>query len=142
MGSRQRTAWGTEIARLLLRSVIGATMIAHGVRHGRTLDGTAGWFEAIGFQKPRLQAKTSALVEIGAGAALIVGAGTPLAAAAVVGTMAVAEERLPPHDRSTTTPVLVSPQRPTPLSPQGWRGVAYKDHPYRLLTDLKQSRLR
>ncbi|MDT4951147.1 MAG: putative oxidoreductase, partial [Pseudonocardiales bacterium] len=31
-------------------------MIAHGLRHGRTLDGTAGWFESIGFKEPRLQA--------------------------------------------------------------------------------------
>ncbi|ODU06248.1 MAG: DoxX family protein [Pseudonocardia sp. SCN 72-86] len=51
---------------------------------------SARWFGSIGFKQPELQAKTSAAVEIGAGAALIAGAGTPLAAAAVVGTMAVA----------------------------------------------------
>ena len=65
-------------------------MIAHGVRHARTLDGTARWFESIGFRKPRLQAIASAAVETGAGAALVVGAATPLAASAVVGTMGVA----------------------------------------------------
>ncbi|GEL24305.1 hypothetical protein PSU4_32590 [Pseudonocardia sulfidoxydans NBRC 16205] len=75
---------------MLLRGVIGGTMIAHGVRHGRTLDGTARWFGSIGFRQPELQARASAAVEIGAGAALVAGAGTPLAAAAVVGTMAVA----------------------------------------------------
>jgi putative oxidoreductase len=37
-----------------------------------------------------LQAKTSAVVEIGSGAALVVGAATPCAASAVIGTMAVA----------------------------------------------------
>lgn len=75
---------------LLLRAAIGGTMIAHGVKHGRSIDGTAGWFGSIGFKQPRLQAQTSAAVEVGAGAAIVAGAGTPVAAAAVVGTMAVA----------------------------------------------------
>jgi putative oxidoreductase len=79
-----------ELARLLLRVSVGGTMIAHGVKHARSLPGTAGWFESIGFRRPRLQAQLSAAVEIGAGAALIVGAATPLGASAVVGTMAVA----------------------------------------------------
>jgi putative oxidoreductase len=81
---------GTDLARLLLRTAIGGTMITHGVRHARTLDGTAGWFQSIGFREPRLQAQLSAAVEIGAGAALVAGAGTPLAASSVVGTMGVA----------------------------------------------------
>ena len=81
---------GIIVARLGLRVTIGATMIAHGVRHGRTLDGTARWFGSIGFRQPRLQAMASAAVETGAGVALIAGAGTPVAASAVVGTLAVA----------------------------------------------------
>jgi putative oxidoreductase len=81
---------GTELARLALRGVIGSTMIAHGVKHARSLEGTAGWFGSIGFSQPELQAKASAAVEIGAGSALLVGAATPAAAAAVIGTMAVA----------------------------------------------------
>jgi putative oxidoreductase len=81
---------GRDVASLVLRAAIGGTMVAHGVRHGRTLEGTAGWFGSIGFRQPRLQATASAVVEVGAGAALIAGAGTPLAASAVVGTMAVA----------------------------------------------------
>lgn len=81
---------GSEIARLVLRATVGGTMIAHGVRHARTLAGTAGWFGSIGFRQPTLQAVTSAAVEIGAGTALLAGAATPLAASAVVGTMAVA----------------------------------------------------
>jgi putative oxidoreductase len=79
-----------DLARLLLRVSVGGTMIAHGVKHARTLPGTARWFESIGFRRPRLQAQLSAVVEIGAGAALIAGAATPLSASAVVGTMAVA----------------------------------------------------
>jgi putative oxidoreductase len=81
---------GIDVARLGLRVTIGATMIAHGVRHGRTLDGTARWFSSIGFRQPRLQAMASAAVETGTGVALIAGAGTPVAASAVVGTLAVA----------------------------------------------------
>lgn len=81
---------GRDIAALLLRAAIGGTMIAHGAKHQRSLPGTAQWFSSIGFRKPGLQARASAGVEIGAGAALLVGVGTPLAAAAVVGTMGVA----------------------------------------------------
>jgi putative oxidoreductase len=80
----------SEITRLVLRGAIGGTMIAHGVRHGRTLAGTAGWFGSIGFRQPRVQAVASSVVEVGAGTALLAGAATPVAAAAVVGTMAVA----------------------------------------------------
>ena len=65
-------------------------MLAHGVRHARSLEGTAGWFGSIGFAQPELQAAASAVVEIGAGTALIAGFATPAASAAVVGTMAVA----------------------------------------------------
>jgi putative oxidoreductase len=89
-GHGPRASRGTDVARLLLRTAIGGTMITHGVRHGRTLDGTAGWFQSVGFSRPRLQAQLSAAVEIGAGAALVVGAATPLAASSVVGTMGVA----------------------------------------------------
>jgi putative oxidoreductase len=93
--SDQVTVRGTghepaALAQLVLRGILGGTMIAHGIRHARTLDGTAGWFKSIGFRQHRLQAQMSAAVEVGAGAALAAGAGTPLAASAVVGTMAVA----------------------------------------------------
>jgi len=88
--NREGRSGGKGVARLLLRAAVGGTMIAHGLKHGKTLDGTAGWFGSIGFREPRLQAQASAVVEVGAGAALLAGAATPLAAAAVVGTMGVA----------------------------------------------------
>jgi putative oxidoreductase len=66
--------------------------LAHGLRHARSLDGTARWFASIGFRQAKLQARTSAVVEIASGTALLAGAATPLAASAVVGTMAVAGE--------------------------------------------------
>ena len=84
------SGWGTQLARLALRATVGGTMIAHGLKHGRSLEGTAGWFGSIGFRQPRAQAVASSVVEIGSGAALVAGAATPLAAAAVVGTMGVA----------------------------------------------------
>jgi putative oxidoreductase len=78
------------VAGLLLRAVIGGTVAVHGIAHGRSLDATADWFRAIGFRQPRFQALASAVVETGTGVALLAGLGTPLAAAAVVGTMGVA----------------------------------------------------
>lgn len=87
---RNREHDSAEIPRLILRAALGGTMIAHGVKHARSLDGTARWFESIGFRQPELQARTSAVVEIGSGSALIGGVGTPLQCAAVVGTMSVA----------------------------------------------------
>jgi putative oxidoreductase len=79
-----------EVARTILRSVLGATMIAHGVRHGRTLAGTTRWFDSLGFARPALQARLSSAVEVGAGGAVVAGAFTPLATSAIVGTMSVA----------------------------------------------------
>lgn len=79
-----------NIAPLMLRSMVGATMVAHGVRHGRTVDGTARWFETIGFRKPKMQAQLSSALEVASGAAIAVGFATPFAAASVVGTMTVA----------------------------------------------------
>jgi putative oxidoreductase len=81
---------GTDAARLVLRAAVGGTMVAHGIKHGRSLEGTARWFGSIGFREPKLQAIASAVVETGAGAAVLAGVATPVAAAAVVGTMAVA----------------------------------------------------
>ena len=76
-----------DVAGIILRAALAGTMIAHGVRHARTLEGTAGWFGSIGFDKPELQARASAAVEIGSGAALALGLATPLSASAVVGTI-------------------------------------------------------
>lgn len=83
---------GAEIARCLLRLSVGGTLIAHGLKHGRTPEGTAKWFDSIGFRNPELQATLSSVVEVGAGSALVAGAATPIAASAVIGTMAVATQ--------------------------------------------------
>jgi putative oxidoreductase len=82
-----------NIAALVLRLVVGGTMIAHGWNHafgGGKLPGTARWFESIGIRPGRVHAVAATVTELGAGALLVLGLLTPLAAAAVVGTMVVA----------------------------------------------------
>jgi putative oxidoreductase len=82
-----------DLASLILRLRIGLTAPAHGWNHafgGGRISGTAAWFESIGLRPGRLHALMATGTELGAGALLLLGALTPLAAAAVVGTMAVA----------------------------------------------------
>ena len=84
---------GVNIATLVLRLVLGGTMIAHGWNHafgGGKLPGTARWFESIGIRPGRVHALAATVTELGAGVLLVFGLLTPLAAAGVVGTMVVA----------------------------------------------------
>lgn len=78
---------------LVLRLTIGLFLAYHGynkVFGGGGLKGTASWFGSIGMKAPALQARLAAGTEILAGLALAVGFLTPLASAAVIGTMVVA----------------------------------------------------
>ncbi|HEY2724815.1 MAG TPA: DoxX family protein [Pseudonocardiaceae bacterium] len=80
-------------AALLLRLVVGLTMMAHGYSHvwgGGGLAGTARWFGSMGLRPPKLHAAMSGAGELGAGAALALGLLTPLAAAFIVGAMVIA----------------------------------------------------
>jgi putative oxidoreductase len=82
-----------SVAAFVLRVAVGGTMIAHGWNHafgGGKLPGTARWFESIGIRPGRVHAVLATLTELGAGALLLLGLLTPLAAAGVVGTMLVA----------------------------------------------------
>jgi putative oxidoreductase len=82
-----------DIAALLLRLIVGFTMMAHGWNHafgGGKLAGTGRWFESIGIRPGRVHALTATVTELGAGLLLVLGLLTPLAAAGVVGTMMVA----------------------------------------------------
>ncbi len=74
----------------LLRVIAGAVILAHGVKHARGRVKTANWFGSIGFRQPELQWFASTATEIGVGVLLIVGLGTPVAAAGLVAVMAVA----------------------------------------------------
>jgi putative oxidoreductase len=85
-----------EIGLLLLRSVIGFTLAAHGAQKlfgsfgGYGLEGTGGFMESIGFRPGRRHALTAGLVEFAGGLLLALGLMTPAAAAAVVAVMLVA----------------------------------------------------
>jgi putative oxidoreductase len=91
----ERTAGmvSVNIAALVLRLVVGGTMMAHGWNHafgGGKLPGTARWFESIGIRPGRVHALFATVTELGAGGLLILGLLTPVAAAGVVGVMLVA----------------------------------------------------
>ncbi len=79
-----------DVALVLLRVVAGVTIAAHGINHGRNLDGTAAWFEKLGFRQARMQAVLSSLTEVAVGAGLITGLLTTPAAAGLAAIMIVA----------------------------------------------------
>ena len=84
---------GLDIGALLLRLVVGGTLIAHGWNHmfgGGRLPGTARWFASIGFRHSRVHALLASVGEVAAGASLVLGIATAFGAAAVVATMLVA----------------------------------------------------
>jgi putative oxidoreductase len=81
------------IALLLVRVLVGITMVAHGLNHwrgGGRIAGTARWFSGLGLRYGTLQAWASVATEIGAGALLVLGLLTPLACAAVISVMLIA----------------------------------------------------
>jgi putative oxidoreductase len=78
---------------LVVRVSVGATMIAHGYNHiyrGGKIKGTAGWFASLGMKPGILHAWLASITELAAGAGLVLGLLTPLAAGAVIGTLTVA----------------------------------------------------
>jgi putative oxidoreductase len=79
-----------DLVLLILRVVSGLTFLAHGVNHARNLEGAANWFAKAGFRAAPIQARLSAVVEIGAGALMAVGLLTQLAAMGLVATMTIA----------------------------------------------------
>lgn len=81
------------VALVVMRLSLGVTVIAHGYRHifgGGKIEGTGRWFESLGMKPGILHAWLASLTELGAGALLVVGLLTPLAAAAVLATLLVA----------------------------------------------------
>lgn len=79
-----------SLALLVLRLALGAVFLAHGVKHALGREKTTRWFGSIGFKAPGFQWLASTATEIGVGVLLIVGLGTGLAAAGVIGIMFVA----------------------------------------------------
>jgi putative oxidoreductase len=82
-----------NMALLILRVTVGVVFLAHGINHiygGGKIEGTGRWFESLGMKPGILHAWMASLVEVAAGAALVLGFFTPIAAAGVVGVMTVA----------------------------------------------------
>jgi putative oxidoreductase len=82
-----------DVASLMIRLIVGITMVLHGWNHalrGGKIAGTARWFESLGLRPGRLHAWLSVATEIGCGLALGAGFLTPLAAGGLLGTMVVA----------------------------------------------------
>jgi putative oxidoreductase len=82
-----------NLALLVLRTGVGAVMLAHGINHifgGGKIAGTGRWFASLGMKPGILHAWLASVTEIGGGALLVLGLLTPLGGAAVVGVMLVA----------------------------------------------------
>jgi putative oxidoreductase len=85
-----------KFARLLARLFIGAMFIGHGTQKlfgwfgGPGIDGATGMMEKLGLAPPRTNAYAASLSEALGGAAIALGAFTPLAAASLIGTMTTA----------------------------------------------------
>ena len=85
-----------DLGLLLLRIVLGLLLVGHGSQKlfgafgGHGLAGTGGFFASIGFRPGKPMALIAGLSEFGAGVLLVLGLATPLAGAAVIGTMLVA----------------------------------------------------
>ncbi|MEV6138296.1 DoxX family protein [Nocardia sp. NPDC051990] len=82
-----------DLGLLVLRLAVGLTMAAHGAQklfgwfNGGGLDGTGKFFEMNGYPAGKAMAVVAGLSETFGGLALAVGLLTPLAAAALVGTL-------------------------------------------------------
>jgi len=81
---------------LLLRLVVGLLLVGHGSQKifglfgGPGLAGAGDFFHSIGFRPGKLMAIIAGTSELGAGVLLALGLLTPVASAAVIGTLVVA----------------------------------------------------
>ncbi|GHD24520.1 membrane protein [Nocardiopsis kunsanensis] len=62
-----------DITALAARAAVGAVLIAHGLPKATDPGGTAAGFEAMGVPVPEAAALVGAVIEVGFGAALVVG---------------------------------------------------------------------
>jgi putative oxidoreductase len=89
-----------KLGRLLLRLVVGGYFFAHGTQKlfgwfsGYGLDATAGMFESLGLRPGKRHATAAGIAETGGGAALLLGAATPLASSVLIATMITAIHRV------------------------------------------------
>jgi putative oxidoreductase len=89
-----------KIGRLFLRLIVGGYFFGHGTQklfgwfNGHGLDATAGMFESLGLRPGKRHATAAGLAEAGGGAALLLGAATPLASSVLIATMITAIHRV------------------------------------------------
>ncbi|MGH3452116.1 MAG: DoxX family protein [Haloechinothrix sp.] len=96
MEPEPRSRWhaGLDLGLLILRLVLGGTMIGHGLQKfnffdGPGIEGFARVLEGYGFtQQTTLLSWITAATEVGAGGLLVLGLFTPLGAAGVLGVLA------------------------------------------------------
>ncbi len=85
-----------RIARVAARTIIGGLFIGHGTQKlagwfgGSGLEATSAGFDSMGLRPGRRNAIAAGVAEAGGGALLALGAATPLAGAALIGTMITA----------------------------------------------------
>ena len=93
--TRRPLEWngGTDAGLLLLRFAVGGTFFAHGMQKvfglwgGPGIGGFAQVLEGYGFAEPVVLAWVTGLTELVAGAFVVLGVGTPLAAAGLLAIM-------------------------------------------------------
>jgi putative oxidoreductase len=89
-----------SFARLILRASVGGLFIGHGTQKlfgwfgGHGLEATGQAFEGLGLRPGRHHAVAAGIGETAGGAALALGAATPLAAASLTATMLTAIDRV------------------------------------------------
>jgi len=94
--TRPRWHAGADLGLLVLRLVVGALFIGHGLQRlfglldGPGIDGTARMLTEFGFQRPTLLAWVTGVIEVGGGALVVLGLFTPLGVAALLGVIASA----------------------------------------------------
>lgn len=82
-----------DVVLLAFRFTLGVMILLHGKNHlwgAGGVEGTARWFASIGFRPAKVHALMSGVVELAVGVGLIAGLFTPIACAALIGTMLVA----------------------------------------------------
>jgi putative oxidoreductase len=93
VGSVTHYSTADDLGLLIVRLVLGAVFLAHGINHifgGGKIAGTGRWFQSLGMKPGIVHAWMASLTEIGAGVLLVLGLLTPFGGAGVVGVMAVA----------------------------------------------------
>jgi putative oxidoreductase len=89
-----------DFGKLIVRLVVGGFFLGHGLQKlrgsfgGPGLEGTRQMMEALEMRPAKPNAVAVSVAETAGGAALVLGAGTPFAAAALIGTMITAVRKV------------------------------------------------